>query len=251
MAETGFTDYEAIIRVFDGMKLSNSNYADDAVSSLLRDPVSNTLETHAPIFLKDASEEGMKKVAEAVKDLPTGTKVILLAGAVVVISGAVVVGKNWESIRSWSVGAISRLRPQKALVSRVSDIEAVEIDIEPSARMDLVDSPTEVEIAEKESAISLTSAQWRQLLQGALTLSSWEEQIWLVLCNAAIEDGDEKVLEWQRQMRELTPDEAAASVRGMIEQHPELKDDQAVAELIKIVVRRLGETDGDPKSLDL
>lgn len=251
MSGEGYTDYDAIIRVFDGTKLSNSSYAADAVSSLLRDPLSNSLETHAPIFLKDPAEEGMEKVLEAIKDLSPGTKVILMAGAVVVVSGAVAVGKNWDSIKGWGTGALDKLRSKKAVVSRTLDLDAVEIDIE-ELRTDLetVEISTEVEIAEGRTAISLTPEQWRQLFQSAVTLNSWEEQIWLLLSHAAIEGSDDKVLDWQRQMRELQPNEVADIVHEVLGDVPDLSDDQAIAELVRVVVRRLNDTGERPKPLE-
>lgn len=246
----GYTDYDAIIRVFDGTKLSNSSYSEAAVSSLLRDPLSNSLETHAPIFLKDPSEEGIKKVMDAIKDLPPGTKVILMAGAFVVVGGAIAVGKNWESIKSWGTSTLGKLRSRKAVVSKTSDIDAVEIDIqEVSTEIESVEISTEVEISEGTTVVSLTPEQWRQLFQSAVTLNSWEEQIWLLLSHAAIEGGDAKVLSWQRQMRELQPNEVAGIVQEILADAPDLADDKAIADLMQVVIRRLNETDERPKSI--
>lgn len=251
MSGEGYTDYDAIIRVFDGTKLSNSSYAEDAVSSLLRDPLSNSLETHAPIFVKDPAEEGMKKVMDAIKDLPPGTKVILMVGVVVVVGGAVAVGKNWDSIKSWGTGALDKLRSKKAVVSRTSDLEAVEIDIEElGTDLEPVEISTEVEIAEARTAISLTPEQWRQLFQSAVTLKSWEEQIWLLLSHSAIEGSDAKVLDWQHQMRELQPNEVAYVMQEVLGDVPNLSNDQAIAELVRALVGRLNETNGKPKPLE-
>ncbi len=251
MSGKGYTDYDAIIRVFDGTKLSNSSYAEDAVSSLLRDPLSNSLETHAPIFLKDPAEEGIKKVMEAIKDLSPGTKVILMAGAVVVVGGAVAVGKNWDSIKSWRTGALDKLRSKKAVVSRTSDLDAVEIDIEELVTdLETVEISTEVEIAERSTTISLTPEQWRQLFHSAVTFNSWEEQIWLLLSHAAIEGSDDRVLDWQRQMRELQPDAVASIVQEVLGDVDDLSGEQAIAELMRVVVRRLNETDEGSKPLE-
>lgn len=251
MSGEGYTDYEAIIRVFEGTKLSNSSYAKDAVSSLLRDPLSNSLETHAPIFLKDPAEEGMKKVLEAIKDLPPGTKVVLMAGAVVAIGGAVAVGKNWDSIKSWGTGALDKLRSKRAVISRTSGLEAVEIDVEELVTdLDTAEISTEIEIAEDRTVIRLTPEQWKELFKSAVTLNSWEEQIWLMLSYAAIEGSDDKVLDWQRQMRELQPEEVAGIVQEILDEVEDTSGDQAIAELLRVVVRRLNETDQEPKPLD-
>lgn len=252
MSEKGYTKIDLTTIVPDGQKLSINRQDPGAASALLRDIETNKLIGHAPLIIEGESKDGMDKVLAAVKDLSPGTKLVLIGSTALVLTTVSVVAYNWDSIKGFGSKTLSKLRSKKAVVSKVSELEAVGIDVEEvSTEIEAVEPSTEIEISEEETQIVLTPEQWRQLLQSAMTLNSWEEQIWLLLSNAAIEGSDEKVLEWQKQMRELSPEQAAIHVREILGSHPELKDDEAIAELMKIVVRRLTENDGEePKRLE-
>ncbi|KUF06938.1 hypothetical protein [Leucobacter sp. G161] len=251
MSDPGYTDYDAVVRVFENMKLSNSGYADDAVNAMLRNTASNSLETHAPIFLKGEAEDGLKKVVKALGDLPPGTKVILLAGAVVVVGGAVAIGKNWDSIKTFSTRVVNRFRPNKAVISKVSELDAIEIDIQvPSASLETSPQTTDIEVVEGETEIVLSLDEWRNLFRSALALNSFEEQIWLLLSRATIEAGDDRTLTWQRQMRELPKDEFLQLVKEAIEAVPQQQDDEVVTEVMKVLIRHLGRGEEEQKPLE-
>lgn len=246
MSGTGFTDYEAIIRVLDGTKLSNSNYSTDAVSALLRDTATNSLEAHAPIFLKGEPEQGMRKVLDAVKDLPPGTKVILLAGAVVVIGGTVVVTKNWDTIKSLPRKLVTKLRRRSD--SNPDDLTGDLLN-HSKARITPHATATDVEVTDNLSEVTLTSEQWRQLVRGAIELGSWEEQIWLLLANAAIEGSDQDVLDVQREMKAVDPSEVSSKARELLAKHPAMRDSDQAPQLLRELLRRLDDSDGTPDAI--
>lgn len=251
MSDKGYTDYSLTARVPDGLKFSNSLQNPEAVSPLLRNINTNELETHAQLILEGRSEEGMKKVVEAIKDLSPGTKVIILAGAVVVVGGAVVIGRNWDSIKKIGERAFGMVRPKRAIISKTSELDAIEIDIRtPSTEVEQSDRATVIEILDEETEIVLSLDEWRQLFQSALALSSFEEQVWLLLSRVTIEAGDDRTLTWQRQMQELPKEEFLQLVRESIESAPQQQDDQAVAEVMKMLIRRLGRGEDEQKYLE-
>ncbi|TYL50437.1 hypothetical protein [Agromyces mariniharenae] len=226
MTESGYTDIPAVIRVLDGMKLSASKQTEGAVRALLRNAQTNSLETHAEIFLVDKSKS-------ALKNLTPKDWAVLGIGTLVVIGATVATVKVMDRFKAG--------RPEKAEAIKTDGSHGIELH-EPSEELSPVEAPvalvigSEVETADEQVFITMTAEDWQELLRKAVLLNSLEERIWLLLSSVRIEGADEDVLEWQQRMKELSPQAAASEVRLMLEAHPELRYDEELADLIRMFI---------------
>ncbi|MGY5319793.1 hypothetical protein ACXA45_11220 [Neomicrococcus lactis] len=124
MSGLGYTDFDAVVRVFDGTTLSNSGYASGAVSALLRNSDTNLLESQAPILLKGPLEEGMKGAIKALQDIPIGSKLLFASGLTVVAGGSIVLKQNWGPIKSRGSATLTKLGLRKSVSGDSSKLEA-------------------------------------------------------------------------------------------------------------------------------
>ncbi|MCO7204676.1 hypothetical protein NH287_14390 [Microbacterium sp. CnD16-F] len=226
MTEPGYTDVPAVIRVLDGMKLSASKQTEGAVKALLRDAKTNSLETHAEIFLVD-------KGKSALKNLTPRDWAILGIGALVLVGATVGTVKGIEHLR--------QRRTQKAKSTEAAATREIQL-YELSGEVTVAEESvalivgSDVELAEDQLVITMSAEDWRELLRRAVALNSLEERIWMLLSNVRIEGGDVGVLQWQQRMKKLSPQEVAGEIRRMLEAHPELQANEELAELIRIFI---------------
>ncbi|WP_306893558.1 hypothetical protein [Agromyces albus] len=241
MVEPGYTDIPAVIRVLDGMKLSSSRQTEGAVKTLLRDPKTNSLLTHAEVFLVDKSKS-------VLKDLNTRDQVLLGIGALALIGVTVATVKGIDYFNERRGAKAKSIEPEAP-----AEIELYELPEE----LDTVEKPVvliigaEVDISDERVVITVSAEDWTELLRKTVMLNSLEERIWMFLSSVRIEGGDEDVLEWQQRMKGLSPQETADEIRGMLESHPELRDDEDLADRIRILIDgRSDDRGNDPKPLE-
>lgn len=241
LVEPGYTDIPAVIRVWDGMKLSTSSQTEGAMKALLRDLKTNRLLTHAEVFLVDKSKS-------ALKDLNTRDQVLLGIGALALIGVTVA-----------TVKGIDHFNERRAAKAKSIEPEApAEIELhEPFEELDTVEKPvvlvigSEVDLSDERVIITVSAEDWTELLRKTVMLNSLEERIWMFLSSVRIQGGDEGVLEWQQRMKRLSPQETADEVRGMLASHPELRDNEDLADRIRMFIDgRSDDRGNDAKPLE-
>ncbi len=241
MTQSGYTDIPAMIRVWDGMKLCASRQTNGAAKGLLRDVQTNALVTHAEIFLPS-------KTTSMLKYLTPKDRVVLGLGAFAVVVATAATVKGFDRL--------IRRRAAKTRKSGSDLLTGVKLheqseDVDTGNETDTLVVRSEIDVSEPQLVFTMSAADWQRLLQKAAILSSLEERIWMLLSSVRIEGGDEDVLAWQRRISELSPREAADELRELLETHPELSDDEELADLIRMFIdERRDDGDPHPKHLD-
>lgn len=233
MTEFGYTEVPAVIRVSDGTKLSTSHQTPGAVKALLRDVQTNNLKTHADIFLVDKSKS-------AFTNLTPKDWAILGLGALVVVGATVA-----------TVKGVDHIKQQRALRATTGeDTAPSDIEIHQSSDEIALIIPSKVDFTGEQLVVTMGAAEWQELLRKVMMLNSLEERIWMILSSVRIEGGDENLLEWQQRMKKLSPQEFSNEIRQTINAHPELRDNEKLAEFIRLFINSEGDDGHETKRLD-
>jgi hypothetical protein len=87
------------------------------------------------------------------------------------------------------------------------------------------------------SRISMSSTEWQNAVRAWMAAGAVEQELWRRISNAQISDGDQRTLEVQRRMEQLTREQGAQQVRLMLEANPGLRDELAVSDLVTFLLR--------------
>jgi hypothetical protein len=68
------------------------------------------------------------------------------------------------------------------------------------------------------------SAEWENHFRAWVTAGAVEQELWGRLCNAQIIDAGQGILDAQRQMGQLTPEQGAQGIRLLLEENPGSRD---------------------------
>lgn len=76
-------------------------------------------------------------------------------------------------------------------------------------------------VARGRPRITMTRAEWQERMRAMLLGQSFSEEHWELLSNAQIEDADDALIEWQSELRKLTPHQFSELVNQSLEMNPD------------------------------
>lgn len=76
---------------------------------------------------------------------------------------------------------------------------------------------SDLEMASEATGISMSSLEWKERVRAMLLARAFSEEQWRLLSHARIEDGDFALLEWQTELRKLTPKEFSDIIAYMLD----------------------------------
>ena len=117
------------------------------------------------------------------------------------------------AIKSRAESTRAKLAERKAAKTRIEIVEA-----------NVHESSTEVESVVIPEQVTLSSEEAQQLLVAALVARAFSDEKIAMLLNARIEDADGP-LDWQKTIRQSTPQEVEQQITLMLEANPRLLDD--------------------------
>jgi len=103
----------------------------------------------------------------------------------------------------------------------------------PAARAGMVNGSAS---ANAQPPVSMTSDEWQQQFRAWMAVGAIEWELWTRLINARISDADERTIDAQAQLRQLTPEEGAQRIRLAIEANPGLRQDLRIDEFLAYVL---------------
>lgn len=87
-------------------------------------------------------------------------------------------------------------------------------------------SPTALPVpAQPESGTRMSREEWQARMRWMLLSHAYSEAQWALLAHATIEDADDSLLNWQAELRKLTPQRFAALVRHELDSNPALRQE--------------------------
>ncbi len=106
-------------------------------------------------------------------------------------------GREWTAHTQGSLGAT----PQSLMV------ESVDAQV----------SANELQHVAEVPIVTMSSEEWRERARAMLVARAFSEEQWRLLSHARIEDGETALLEWQGQLKNLTPEEFSNRINHVLE----------------------------------
>ncbi|MCW2134522.1 hypothetical protein [Arthrobacter sp. VKM Ac-2550] len=242
----------------EGQHLGTSHKVDGAVTGHLFEDGTNELKGHAawqwvdepepdysPSYEYEWSREPTpaepRQLTPEERELAEKIAALIVAGTVRAVAAATPHMKRW-----WNEKAVP---PVKSVWKRVTsprraNSQAAAATSSSLSQATFVASATGVEVAVRESKISMGSAEWAQRFRAMLAAGAFKDEQLRILSSARIEDGD-PLLETQSKMEQLTPQQFADRIKLMLEANPSLLDEETSAELTR-VFSALSKPSNDP-----
>lgn len=236
--ERVFIEYPA------GTELSKSRKSKDGRSPLVRstDKTKRGVQTQVEIFGIDEDEEARpaprpiererQQAGRRWEPTPEQRDVIMDVvgyGVESVLDRIELIIRRWWADRPVRLAEKARLR--EVAVARA----AAAIESETPAEVESAESSDEAEGAADVPVVSMTAEAWRNTLGALLLTRAMSTELWQVLAHAQIEDADDDLLEQQREMAQLTPQEFDDRVAAMLEEDPGLVDAPLSELLVRLV----------------
>lgn len=225
----------AIIEYPAGTELSKSRKSKNGRSSLLRstDKSKKGVQSHAEIFLNDEHEQTSapapinreRRLAPNRRELSPAEKDIVM-GAIEYVADAAL-DRIERAAREWWANRPARLA-EKARRPRESARAAA------AAEQD-VSMETADEAADEAPTIPMTAEDWGSALNALLIARTMSPELWQILAHARIADADGAVIERQRAMTQLTPQEFEDRISELLKENPGLVDEPLEDLLVRSV----------------
>jgi len=98
-----------------------------------------------------------------------------------------------------------------------------------------------------EPRLTMSSDEWQDRVRAWLAARAIGDELWGIITHAHIQDADPAVLEWQIEMRKLTPQQLSDRVRLTLEANPTLRDDFSLTEFMRFLgIGRVLDSRGGP-----
>ena len=91
-------------------------------------------------------------------------------------------------------------------------------------------SSVETGLVPAQPSILMSSAEWRERMRLMLIARAISEEQWVMLANASIEDADQSLVDWQAELRRLTPQQFSALINRELETNPTLRQEAQAVE---------------------
>lgn len=234
--EKVFIEYPA------GTELSKSRRSTDGRSPLVRstDKTKRGVQTQVEIFDIDEDEEARpsprpidRERREATRRWePTPEQRDLIMdvveyGVESALDRIELVIRRWWADRPARLAEKARLRAEAATRAAVANV--------PLAEAEPVEQSVDEERAADVPVVSMTAEAWRNTLGALLLTRAMSTELWQVLAHAQIANADPELLEQQRGMAQLTPQEFDDRVAAMLEEDPGLVDAPLSELLVRLV----------------
>ncbi|QBE50368.1 DUF2510 domain-containing protein [Leucobacter triazinivorans] len=111
--------------------------------------------------------------------------------------------RRWWDGREWTAhtqGSLSA-SPQSGM------IESVDVQVSTNELQHVVEVPI----------VTMSSEEWRERARAMLVARAFSEEQWRLLSHARIEDGETALLEWQGQLKNLTPEDFSNRINHVLE----------------------------------
>lgn len=79
----------------------------------------------------------------------------------------------------------------------------------------------DVQTADPTPALTMSSAEWQERVRSMLLARAISDVQWRLLSNARIEDADSALLDWQKELRKLTPQQFSEHIGYMLATNPD------------------------------
>ena len=213
------------VEVPDGQHLGLSRETDGAYRGHLFDNETNELVGHAELHEVDEIDAHSSPVIayDTNEDAPDSEDPGLL-GALALLGVTVAAVMTAEYIKS-------RRKDKRSKRNRISAAHKDDSQAAIAAAAPTYRAPATQPL--EEPRISMSSAEWQELVLAWLKAEAIGEELWRLISNARINDADAATLEPRREMEKLTAQQGADHIKLMLEANPSLRDESAPAEFMK------------------
>lgn len=230
--------YEPIVP--EGHHLGTSHQVDDAVTGHLFEDGTNNLKGHASWRWVDEGDDDddASSTYEPEPPRPLTQEELELAAQVAALAAAFIVGVVIEAtpyIKRWwngkAIPAMNTMWMRAASVGKSKRRTAAATA--PAERATFIGCAAGVELAESESKIEMSGAEWEHRFRAMLAAGAFTAEQYRILSTARVQQ-DSSDLEVGKNAMLLTPQQFADRVRAMLEANPALLNEETSSEMMRI-----------------
>lgn len=229
--------YEPIIP--QGQRLGTSRKVDGAVTGQLFEGGKSGISGNAdwqwvdepqPVYVSSCEHEQPHKLTAEELEQAVQLAAVILEGIVRAVGVAAPHLKRW-----WKEKSLPAMMSawKRAIRPRPANSQVAASTSFPASCATFVASTAEIDVAVKDSEISMTSAEWASRFRAMLTAGIFQEEQRRILSHVRIDDGD-AVSVAHGTVEPLTPQQFAHRIVLMLATNPSLLNEETAAELMRV-----------------